>query len=103
MLTGDVSGILGLAFQELAGTKAVPFWQALFNSDQLTSPEFSLYLGRAPSQNTEGDVDGGVFTLGGTNETLFTGDVEFLDMPLLGRNWALPLTGKFSCPLPVGI
>lgn len=94
ILTGDVSGILGFAFQGLAATKAVPFWQALINTNQLTSPEFSFYLGRAPSGNDVPDIDGGVFTLGGTNETLFSGDVEFVDMPPTERNWVLSLTGK---------
>ncbi|KAF5314253.1 hypothetical protein D9619_012012 [Psilocybe cf. subviscida] len=93
ILTGDVSGILGFAFQGLAATKAVPFWQALINTNQLTSPEFSFYLGRAPSGNDVPDIDGGVFTLGGTNETLFSGDVEFVDMPPTERNWVLSLTG----------
>jgi cathepsin D len=94
LLDGDVSGILGLAFQGIAETKAVPFWQALVNSNQLTSPEFAFWLDRAPVTNRQQDISGGVFTLGGTNSSLFTGDIDFVNMPSGQETfWLLSLTG----------
>ncbi|KAJ7448535.1 aspartic peptidase domain-containing protein [Mycena latifolia] len=73
-LHGTVSGLLGLAFQALAETAAVPFWQALIDANQLSSPEMAFQLTRSQNQI---DEPGGTFTLGGTNSSLFTGDIEF--------------------------
>ncbi|KAJ7240855.1 aspartic peptidase domain-containing protein [Mycena haematopus] len=77
LIDGDVSGLMGLAFQALADTDAVPFWQALASNNQLTSPEMAFQLLR--SQSSE-DEPGGTFTLGGTNSSLFTGNIEFHDL-----------------------
>ena len=44
LLDGDTSGIMGLAFQSLASTRATPFWQALTNAGQFAQPEFSFWL-----------------------------------------------------------
>jgi cathepsin D len=95
-LKGDSSGIMGLSFQGRAQTEAMPFWQALISTNQVTSPEFSFYLNRAPSASDPStEIGGGVFTLGGTNGTLFSGDVEFVDMPQMGADtlWGLLMTG----------
>ncbi|KAJ6498541.1 acid protease [Mycena vitilis] len=77
LIDGTVSGLIGLAFQALATTEAMPFWQALATNNQLTSPEMAFQLTRSTSQN---DEPGGTFTLGGTNSSLFTGDIEFHDL-----------------------
>ena len=75
LLDEETSGIMGLAFQPLASTRAVPFWEALTSANQLNSPEFSFFLTRFISdQNAKDEEPGGVFTLGGTNNTLFTGE-----------------------------
>lgn len=96
LLDGDVSGIMGLAFQGIASTKAVPFWQALISSNQLSSPEFAFWLDRAPLTNQQQDISGGVFTLGGTNSSLFTGDIDFVNMPSGPETfWLLSLTGTY--------
>ena len=44
LLDGDTSGILGLAFQSLAATRATPFWLALTNAGQFAQPEMSFWL-----------------------------------------------------------
>jgi cathepsin D len=77
LIDGSVSGLIGLAFQDLAETEAVPFWQALATDNQLSSPEMAFHLAR--STNVD-DEPGGTFTLGGTNSSLFTGDIEFHDL-----------------------
>ncbi|KAG7439608.1 acid protease [Guyanagaster necrorhizus] len=81
LLSGSVSGIMGLAFEQIASTQATPFWQALVAGNKLTSPEMSFWLARHRGESdVQSEVSGGVFTLGGTNSTLFTGDIEFLNM-----------------------
>lgn len=83
LIDGELSGILGLAFQSLAVSQATPFWQALINGGQLSNPEMSFYLTRFlddATSNTETDP-GGTFTLGGTNSSLFKGDIQFNAFP----------------------
>ncbi|KAJ7916770.1 aspartyl protease [Mycena leptocephala] len=77
LIDGSVSGLIGLAFQDLAETEAVPFWQALATDNKLSSPEMAFHLARSTSVD---DEPGGTFTLGGTNSSLFTGDIEFHDL-----------------------
>ncbi|KAF8169784.1 aspartic peptidase domain-containing protein [Pholiota molesta] len=85
------SGLMGLAFATLARTRATPFWEALATSNQLSSPEMAFWLARSQNLQVE-DVPGGAFTLGGTNSSLFTGDIEFLNMPTgTPEFWTLPL------------
>lgn len=101
LLDGDVSGIMGLAFPAIAETKAVPFWQALANGNQLSSPEFGFWLDRAPATNKQQDIAGGTFTLGGTNASLFSGDIDFVNMPSGTETfWLLSLASESSL-LPV--
>ena len=74
---------MGFAFQPLAKTQALPFWQALLNGNQLSAPEFSMYLARNVQQaNSNSDLrNGGSLTLGGRNTSLFQGDVDFHNFP----------------------
>ena len=99
-----VSGVMGLAFQGIASTGAVPFWQALINNNQLSAPEMSFWLARANTSTniTTSSLDpGGIFTLGGTNPELFTGDVEFTATATLPQSnyvdtfWLLSLTSEY--------
>lgn len=81
LLDQSTSGIMGLAFQALASTRAVPFWQQLTNSNQFTNPEFSFFLTRfITDPNAQDQEPGGVLTLGGVNNTFFTGNIEFQDL-----------------------
>ncbi|KIK09781.1 hypothetical protein K443DRAFT_671105 [Laccaria amethystina LaAM-08-1] len=80
LLEGSASGIMGLAFSAIASTRSTPFWQAL--GSQLSASEMAFYLTRfKDDSNAKDEEPGGVFTLGGTNSSLFTGDIEFLNMP----------------------
>ncbi|KAF7301759.1 Peptidase A1 domain-containing protein [Mycena indigotica] len=74
LVDGDVSGLIGLAFTALAETQAVPFWLALINNNELSAPEMSFFLKRSQSLSNQ---PGGTFTLGGTNSSLFSGNIEF--------------------------
>jgi len=79
-LAGSASGIMGLAFSAIADNRSTPFWQAL--GSQLAVSEMAFYLTRFNGDSSANEEEpGGVFTLGGTNSTLFTGDIEFLNMP----------------------
>ncbi|KIK69445.1 hypothetical protein GYMLUDRAFT_80676 [Collybiopsis luxurians FD-317 M1] len=98
LLSGSVSGIMGLAFQSIASTDSTPFWQALLDSGDLSQPEMGFWLRRetdadsSTSSNGDTEVPGGVFTLGGTNSSLFSGDIEFLDTQGIPSFWLLTVT-----------
>ncbi|KAJ6551178.1 aspartic peptidase domain-containing protein [Mycena capillaripes] len=90
LIQGSVSGLMGLGFQALAETQAAPFWQALATNNQLSAAEMAFQLTRSTSQ---ADEPGGTFTLGGTNSSLFTGDIEFHDLVGTPSFWLLSLSG----------
>jgi hypothetical protein len=87
---------MGLGFQAIATTRAVPFWQALIS--QLTEPLFSMWLTRFIDVSTATELEpGGILTLGGTNSSLYQGSIEYLDMPSAVNQsyWQLNLTSLF--------
>ncbi|KAF8732410.1 hypothetical protein AX14_004403 [Amanita brunnescens Koide BX004] len=80
-LQGTVSGLLGLAFTALAETGATPFWLALMNDGQISSPEMSFFLKRlVDDSNAPEEAPGGTFTIGGTNSSFFSGNIEFTNL-----------------------
>lgn len=106
IVSGSVSGIMGLAFSAIAATGATPFWQALVNNNQLQAPEMSFFLTRFVNQATATEEEpGGVFTLGGTNATFFKGDIDFVNMPSSVQTsfWLLQLSSLTVGGNPVRI
>ena len=98
-LDGSDSGIMGLAFTAIAVSGATPFWEMLVNKNQLPSPEMSFWLTRS-TDTTHTEVSGGMFTLGGTNLSLFSGDIEFINMPVSTLTyWLLSLSGQLEFAL----
>ena len=99
LLEGSKAGIMGLAFDTIANTESTPFWQTLATSNQLTTPEMSFWFTRLLNDSTaQVEEFGGIFTLGGQNKTLYTGDVEFLPLVAdagLKTYWLLNISGMF--------
>ncbi|KAH9988466.1 aspartic peptidase domain-containing protein [Russula compacta] len=74
----ELSGIMGLAFQGIANSGVLPFWQSLLNNNQLSNPEFSVFITRFhDDQSAQSEEPGGVLTFGGTNSTLYQGSIDF--------------------------
>jgi cathepsin D len=103
LLDGTNAGIMGLAFDTIANTEATPFWQTLAQGGTLASPEMSFWMNRLiTDQNAQDEEFGGIFTLGGQNQTLYTGDVEFLPLVTnVGRQtyWLLTVSGPYRIHL----
>ncbi|KAG0145715.1 hypothetical protein CROQUDRAFT_658385 [Cronartium quercuum f. sp. fusiforme G11] len=75
LLSGDVSGIMGMGFTPLASTNAAPFWQSA------NIPSFGFGLSRFVNISTTSDVEpGGIMTLGGPNTTLYTGNINYISL-----------------------
>ncbi|KAH7335273.1 acid protease [Rhizoctonia solani] len=94
LLSNPISGLLGLGWSSIASSGAVPFWETLAKNNQLTEPVMSFFLTRfinATGARTQ--EPGGEFMLGGTNTNLYTGDIDYVNIPS-GREsyWLIPLT-----------
>lgn len=86
LLTQPLSGLMGMAFQDIAASGATPFWQALVEtSGTLDSPLFAFQLTRFTNDTALTQQNslqpGGTFTLGAVNNTLFTGDIDYQNIP----------------------
>ncbi|KAG1728182.1 aspartic peptidase domain-containing protein [Suillus paluster] len=76
-LQNPVTGIFGLAWQSLASSGAMPFWQALASQSQWSQPLMAFQLTR-PSWRTR---TWGIFDNRYPNESLYTGAIDYRDIP----------------------
>jgi len=95
LLSSPVSGLLGLAFKSIASSHANPLWQTLADSGAWDQPVMSFYLSRfINATHSKPEEPGGRFTMGFMDQSLYTGDVQFVDIPSGQEGyWILPLTG----------
>ncbi|KAF7366269.1 Lysosomal aspartic protease [Mycena sanguinolenta] len=93
ILPDSVSGLLGFGFDNTGQAPIVPFWRTLMNSGG-AAPEMGFWISRVlGTSDPASEEPGGVFTFGGVNASLFSGDVEFLDLvPSSMTCWALNLS-----------
>ena len=69
-------------------------WQTLAGNGAFSSPEMAFFLTRFINDNSAQEEEpGGALTLGGTNASLFTGDIDFVNIPsgVTPSFWLLPL------------
>lgn len=107
LLTNPVSGLLGLAFQSIAASGAMPFWQALVAGGAWDEPVMAFQLTRfLDDQRAQTLEYGGSFTMGFVNTTLYTGEIEYINLATTSSYWILPLTtlatGGKSIQIPSG-
>jgi cathepsin D len=97
LIASPLSGMIGLAFGGLA-TAGTPFWQAIIASDQAASPEMGFWLSRVRgTSNPTRDEPGGVFTFGGVNASLYSGNIEFLNVTGMASTiWSLDVSGALA-------
>lgn len=92
LLDDTVGGIMGLGFEALSTSQSTPFWQGA----ALDTNEFAFYLAAVESlQQLPGsgsETYGGVFTLGGTNTSLYQGDINWSDV-IDDAYWLISLGG----------
>lgn len=89
-----MSGEMGLGFSAIHSESAtqIPFWHTLVEAGGIANQEMAFWLARTPIAKTAG-----VLTLGGTNSSLFTGRIDFLNLTSSDgsepRYWSLQLSG----------
>jgi cathepsin D len=96
LIKGSVSGVLGLGFEEHAKPNGTSILRALVQDDRLPSPVMSFSFSRTQNIVTTADTKepSGTFTLGGTNPSLYTGEIEYLPVEASG-SWSLQLSSAF--------
>ncbi|KAG9309476.1 aspartic peptidase domain-containing protein [Chiua virens] len=91
--TAPPSGLIGLAWQSLAKTKALPFWQTLASQGAWTNPVMAFHLTRFKNVSDARPLEpGGSFTMGFVNSSLYTGEIDYQNLVGTPRHWTLPLT-----------
>lgn len=86
LVNNDMEGIMGMGFQKLAASGYPPFWEAA------NINTFAFYLERASLTSPSIDQPGGLFTLGGTNTSLYQGSINYV--PLIEElYWLVRLDG----------
>ncbi|EJT98207.1 aspartic protease [Dacryopinax primogenitus] len=84
-LNDPASGILGLAFPQIAQTKQPPFMQQLYNAGVLDEPLFAFFLSR--------QEQGAVLSIGNTDSTHYTGGITYT--PVTTQTyWEVQSTGS---------
>jgi cathepsin D len=102
VIDGNSSGLIGLAFQTIASSGVTPFWQSLVQNNQWSSPEMSFWITRFLNDaNAQQLEPGGSFTMGGTNTSLYTGNIDFNNFPsnTQASYWLQTMTCKLFCPV----
>ena len=113
LLSPPVSGLMGLAFQGIATSGATPFWSRAAGSGLWDKPvmsfcltrcvfwllfdhgyiptEFTRFLGVQGAASLE---PGGIFTMGELNQSLYTGEIDYVPLPEQGTYWQIPITSQ---------
>ncbi|KAH7339848.1 aspartic peptidase domain-containing protein [Rhizoctonia solani] len=88
LLNGNSAGLFGLAFQVVN-----PFWEALVSSGKWSQPLMSFWMTRFTNISTVRNEEyGGEFRMGGLNASLYTGEIEYINMPSsIKAYWSIPL------------
>ncbi|EJD47023.1 acid protease [Auricularia subglabra TFB-10046 SS5] len=92
LVGGDIGGLMGLGFQAIAATRSPPLWQNLLEAGQLDAPimGFALTRNLDNAQSSTETNPGGTFTLGGIDNSLFTGEIDYVSL-VSPAFWTLPI------------
>ena len=95
---------MGLGFQTIASSGATPFWQALAdNAGTLDEPLMAFQLTRFVDVDDAQTLEpGGTFNLGAVNASLYTGDIDYQDIPDGEEGyWIQELAGMSHLHVPI--
>ncbi|EJT47547.1 endopeptidase [Trichosporon asahii var. asahii CBS 2479] len=90
-----ISGLMGLAWKAIANSGATPMWQTLAAS-KWQQKEFGVFMVRHRGDEwaRQFEENGGQILFGGTNNTLYKGDLNYVSIPDQDKDyWRLKLEG----------
>ncbi|EIN12892.1 acid protease [Punctularia strigosozonata HHB-11173 SS5] len=94
----QMSGIMGFAWSTIAASGSMTFMEQLVKAGALSSNVVSFHLGRGtddlqPEQGFQnGTIKAGSITIGGTDSSTYTGDIEFFDI-VQAAHWVIQADG----------
>ncbi|ODN83728.1 hypothetical protein L202_01820 [Cryptococcus amylolentus CBS 6039] len=94
LISAPVSGIMGLAFQNVSTSKKATWWETLATSGRWDSPELGVSMARFRGNNSASRVetDGGYITFGGVDRTKFVGELNYVSIDSSARDyWRIPV------------
>ncbi|WVQ72148.1 hypothetical protein IAR50_001693 [Cryptococcus sp. DSM 104548] len=106
LISAPVSGIMGLAFQNVSSSKKPTWWETLATSGTWDSPEFGVYMARYRGNTSASRVetDGGLMTFGGVDHSQFDGDLNYIPIDSSARDyWRIPIEDLIINGSPVNI
>ncbi|KAK4049690.1 hypothetical protein OIV83_003965 [Microbotryomycetes sp. JL201] len=94
LITGNISGLMGLGWQPLAASGITPFWQNLYQAGVLPFPGFAFSLTRFVNvSNAELVEPGGQLSVGYLNMSSYQGDIHYVDIPQnMQSYWVIPMS-----------
>ncbi|KAF8842383.1 acid protease [Paxillus ammoniavirescens] len=93
LLTSPVSGLLGLGWQSISSSGQMPFWETLASNGAWSQSLMAFQLTRFVNATSAAPIEpGGSFTMGFVNESLYTGQIDFQNLPTTPSYWILPMT-----------
>ncbi|GAA5881461.1 hypothetical protein JCM3774_005090 [Rhodotorula dairenensis] len=82
LLGGEISGLMGLGWQPLAASQAVPWWQNLYQGGALPFAGFAVSLSRFINvPNASAIEPGGSLTFGYLNSSLYSSEINYVPLP----------------------
>ncbi|GAA5991460.1 hypothetical protein JCM10908_005714 [Rhodotorula pacifica] len=82
LLGGEISGLMGLGWQPLAASQAVPWWQNLYQGNALPFPGFAVSLSRFINVPNASSIEpGGSLTFGYLNSSLYSSSINYVPLP----------------------
>ena len=96
LLQQPYSGLMGLAFEALASSGAMPFWEELVTTNQWPMPVMGFYMARYRDDYSASQIEdqGGWFSMGYLNVSLYTGDVNYVNINQNDLDyWRIPVQG----------
>jgi len=96
---------MGLAWKSIASSGAEPFWQTLASSGAWDEPVMTFQITRFTNISQVRTLEpGGTFTMGALNSSLYTGAIDYVDLPSDAVTyWTLPLTCKYTSFIQWGL
>lgn len=95
IVQAPISGLMGLAWKAIANSGATPMWQTLAAS-KWQQKEFGVFMVRHRGDEwaRQFEENGGQILFGGTNQTLYKGDMNYISIPDQDKDyWRIKLEG----------
>ncbi|KAM0755529.1 acid protease [Meredithblackwellia eburnea MCA 4105] len=104
IVTGDIDGLLGMGWQGIASSGAVPLLEGLWKDGTLGTGEFGFaFTSYSADEITSETLAGGTLTIGGVDTSYYTGSINWISIVQPSGYWSIPLEGVSSQGTSLGL